>query len=120
MADIYRTRYWLLGKCNQLPPCLAIVHFDTCVNAGTGQAAKILQRTVGVKDDGAIGQGTFNAVAAVYAKDGDKKTAIRYMEGRRDFYNKLVISKPDLQKFLKGWINRVDTLEKYINDRTGS
>ena len=84
-TDIYRTRYWLLGKCNRLPTCLAMAHFDTCVNAGIGQAAKIMQRTVEVKDDGIIGEGTFKAVAAVFIKAGDKKMAMNYLERRRDF-----------------------------------
>ena len=116
-ADIYRTQYWLAGKCDKLPPNTALVHFDTCVNSGIGQSSKILQRTVGVKDDGIIGPGTLSAVASKVNKEGDKPVAKTFLTGRRDFYNKLVVSKPPLQKFLKGWLNRVNTLEKYIDDR---
>ena len=117
VSDIYRTRYWLEGKCDKVPPCIAISHFDTCVNTGTGQSAKILQRVVGVKDDGAIGSGTLGKVTEVVGKEGDLVVAKRFLSKRRDFYNNLAQQKSHLQKFLKGWLNRVDTLEKYINDR---
>ena len=117
VSDIYRTMYWLEGKCDKLPAYLSIVHFDTSVNAGIRQAAKLLQRTVGAKDDGVIGSGTLGKVTEKVTISGDLATALIYLGKRRDFYKNLVAQKPALQKFLKGWMNRVDTLEKYLNDR---
>jgi lysozyme family protein len=118
VADIYRKSYWIEGKCDKVGAVrLAIVHFDACVNAGIKQAAKLLQRTVGATDDGAIGSGTLSKVAAKIEKDGDLATAKECLNKRRDFYNSLVKQKPVLQKFLKGWLNRVATLEKYVTDR---
>jgi len=117
VSSIYRKSYWLVGNCDKLTPCLSIAHFDTCVNAGTNQAAKILQRTVGAKDDGSIGSGTLKKLASKLSTTLDLVVAQEYLVKRRAFYNSLVQQKPDLQKFLKGWLNRVDALEKYLKDR---
>jgi len=116
-AEIYRENYWLKGKCDKLSPNTGIAHFDTCVNTGISQASKILQRTVGAGADGVIGSGTLKMVKTAVTKEGDKAIALRYMERRRDFYRNLAQKKTTLQKFLKGWLHRVDALEKYIIKR---
>jgi lysozyme family protein len=60
--DIYARDYWEPIKGDRLPPDLALLVFDAAVNNGVGQAARWLQRTVGVKQDGNIGPRTLEAV----------------------------------------------------------
>ena len=57
---IYRQDYWLEG----IPDAIAFDLFDTAVNSGVVTAAKLLQRTVGAKEDGVIGPNTHAAMAA--------------------------------------------------------
>lgn len=61
VAVIYRERYWQPPKCGEMPPALGFVTFDTAVNMGPSTAAKLLQRTVGVADDGKVGPITLAA-----------------------------------------------------------
>src|SRR5690625_3510700 len=58
---IYLERYWRPARCADLPPRLRLPHFDCGVNCGVAQAAKILQRALGVADDGIIWQLTLRA-----------------------------------------------------------
>ena len=62
LADIYRKRYWDTCRCSDLPDGLDLVVFDTAVNTGPAQAARLLQRIVGVPADGGIGPKTIAAV----------------------------------------------------------
>ena len=54
--EIYYNDYWLKAKCDQLPTKLAMFHFDTAVNMGITAANKMLQKAIGVKADGIIGE----------------------------------------------------------------
>ena len=102
ITDLYRTLYWNVAKCNVLPDGVDTIHFDMAVNAGPGQAAKLLQRAIGVTDDGIIGPET---IAKVNGLD-PRKVIGNYVEKRTDFYVDLVVRDVTQLKFLKGWIRR--------------
>lgn len=59
---IYRAKYWDFCKCDQLPEALALILMDSAVNQGPAAAVRMLQRTVGVREDGVIGQETISAI----------------------------------------------------------
>jgi len=61
---IYRAKYWNAMACDDLPVGVDYAVFDYGVNSGIGRAAKVLQRIVGVADDGRIGARTLAAVRA--------------------------------------------------------
>src|SRR5262245_60459519 len=52
---IYKTKYWDALCCNDLPSGVDYAVFDYGVNSGVNRAAKMLQRLVGVSEDGTIG-----------------------------------------------------------------
>lgn len=105
----YKKQYWDKCHCDELPTGLDYAVFDFAVNAGPGRAAKFLQRAVGVVDDGAIGPGTMKAVAAA-----DPKHALEQFSAAKEaFYKGLVDRDPSQQKFIKGWLARVDSVEKF-------
>lgn len=56
--QIYLDRYWIANKCHRMDGQMAVLFFDMCVNPGSGRATKILQTSIGVTDDGVIGQVT--------------------------------------------------------------
>lgn len=60
--DIYYEDFWLRLKGDAFHPALTYQLFDTAVNSGPGNAIRILQRAVGVADDGRIGPITIDNV----------------------------------------------------------
>ena len=104
----YKKMYWDKVHGDELPAGLDYAVFDFAVNAGPGRAAKFLQQAVGVNADGAIGPGTMKAVA-----DANPKQALeQFSAAKTAFYKGLVDRNPDQQKFIKGWLARVDSVEK--------
>ncbi|CBA16246.1 N-acetylmuramidase [Xanthomonas albilineans] len=108
---IYKTCYWdaVHGDAIALQP-LADIVFDFYVNAGNN-AIKLLQRVLNEQqsalqliDDGKLGPATLKAVIAADQPD----LYMRYKQGRRDYYQRLVAARPTLGKFLKGWLARVE------------
>ena len=97
-ADIYRRQYWDAVKADQLPEAIRYDVFDAAVNSGVGQAAKWLQRALGVKDDGVIGAQT--VAAALMA--GPTLPA-RYNGTRLQFMTDLA----GWSSFGKGWARRI-------------
>ena len=77
--EIYHTDYWLKNRCDQLPLPLAVMHFDTCVNEGGGEGAKLLQEAVGVTVDGYIGSKTLAAAQAANQADAVTEYAAHRM-----------------------------------------
>ncbi len=81
---IYRRDYWDACRCYLLPWPWSLYVFDAAVNQGVKTAIKVLQRTVGVTDDGIIGPKTMAAVLRA-----DEDLALRYMVARLMRYEAL-------------------------------
>ena len=62
----------------------------------------MLQRSAEVKDDGIIGPLTIQAARYICLNV--------YAEQRINYYAGIVIKDPSQAKFLKGWLNRVNTI----------
>lgn len=104
LQAIYKKGYWDKISADSLPAGVDIVVFDMAVNGGPGRAAKLLQKAVGVNPDGGIGPMTLAAVASQPAAD----TIVAFSNARREFYRSL----PTFETFGKGWLRRVDEVEK--------
>ena len=87
------------------------------VNAGTGSAVKILQKAINkvydvtIATDGVIGNITFT-----YANNKSKLNELvnEFINQRRLYYQNLVKRKLTNQKFLKGWLNRVNIITEFV------
>lgn len=100
VRDIYLSRYWRPARCPDLPPSLALMHFDTAVNQGVTGAARMLQQALGVDVDGEIGPITLGA-----AHTRPMRSTIEvYAEIRRRRYRALA----HFWRFGRGWLRRVD------------
>jgi hypothetical protein len=77
---------WINDGCEHLPYPIDWLFFDACVNTGIGRASTFL-------------------------KDS-KRDPKKFQEERIAFYNRLAQAKPNLSKFLKGWVSRVEDLSK--------
>ena len=107
VKPFYKSMYWDKVKGDDLPVGVDYVVFDFAVNAGTGRAAKFLQRAVGAVDDGVIGSGTLGLVA----KTDPAKLLGNFVDQKHRFYFSLAATNPSQQKFLKGWLARVDHVQ---------
>lgn len=97
--QLYKRDFWDKVKGDQLPAALAFHVFDMAVNSGVSRGAKILQKTVGVNQDGLIGPATLRAVNAMNTHDA----ILIYNAYRLTFYTSL----STFGTFGKGWTNRV-------------
>lgn len=105
--QIYK-HYWdMVAESLSAYPGLALQVFDVTVNSGRRVAVELLQRAVGVDDDGEVGPVTMKALtSACSTEEGERLVAISYRNNRIGFYHGL--NKP---QFLRGWINRANRVE---------
>jgi lysozyme family protein len=106
VKPFYKKMYWDKVHGDDLPKGLDYLAFDFAVNAGTGQAAKFIQRAVGATADGAIGPATL----ALVTKTDPRTLILGFTNQKEMFYKDLAERKPDLNKFLKGWLVRTSTV----------
>ena len=86
-SELYKRDYWDVMHCSDHDPRMACVVFDTCVNCGIARCAIWLE-----------GEATPEGLIA----------------HRKHHYQDLAKRKPLMAKYLKGWMNRVAALEKFI------
>lgn len=98
---IYYDEYWLRNRCDTLSLALSVAYFDTCVNLGGGRAWGLLV-------DSRASQSVDDLAAASLL-----------LNERRDFYLELVKKKPLLEKFIRGWLSRVEQLRDYCEGIVG-
>jgi lysozyme family protein len=100
--EIYRKRYWAPVYGDLLPAVVRYAVFDAAVNSGVGQAARWLQRAVGVADDGRIGPVTLRAVSQA---NPDK--LLRSMLAQRLLF---MTNLTGWDSFGRGWVRRIASL----------
>lgn len=101
ITTIYHDEYWE-PYCDEFPVGADYLYFDMAVNAGPHRAAVLLQRALGVADDGRIGPITKLAVS----KADPKQLITDYTDSKRAFY--ISLHQP---KFIKGWLNRCNHVQ---------
>lgn len=117
-ASLFRWQMWDALKLDLIPLRPAVVLYDAAVNSGPSQSVKLAQRgynrcvTYGqpLVADGVMGPATR---AAMQQADTDKYLTAM-LDEREKFFQTIVNNKPSQQVFLKGWINRVDDLRRYV------
>jgi len=101
--EFYKSEQWdkFMGDKITSQP-VATYFYDFYVNA-KGNAAKCLQRLVGVTADGCIGSGS---VGAINAYSGDLLSDLH--DARVKYYNAIGVGSN--AKFLDGWLNRANEM----------
>jgi type VI secretion system secreted protein VgrG len=107
-AEIYRKYFWDRYGYEQIQDQrLAGKIFDMTVNMGPHQSHLNVQRALqslgkAVQADGAMGPKSFEALGQV-----DPNVALKAIcDTQAGFYIRLVEHKPDMRKFLAGWLKR--------------
>lgn len=96
---IYRRDYWNKLGMDSLPPEVVYSLFDCAVNSGISQACKLLQRAVGAREDGVIGQVTIAQAKSI----SPLQLVVRLNATRLQFMTEL----KGWESFGKGWARRV-------------
>ncbi len=109
---IYRKRYWEpKGFCKVVNDKVGLMIYDwTITSGGAGKEVQKLltnefKQDVGIID-GAIGSKTIQAVNNV---ENQKLLLERIAAIRREYYHMLVRNRPKNSKYIKGWLNRVES-----------
>lgn len=105
LQEIYRAQYWDQIRGDDLPSGVDFVVFDGAVNSGPSQSTKWLQRALGIKADGNIGEST---VAAALAADPAR--LVNAVCDRRMAFLKALKTWP---VFGKGWGSRVADVRRW-------
>jgi lysozyme family protein len=101
---LYKRDYWDKVHGDQLPSGLNHLVFDCAVNQGVTNAIKLLQKSLGVAQDGICGKDTLSAAQKRYSKElcaifmADR--ALRYM------------GTAQADHFLRGWLKRLFVVMK--------
>ncbi len=96
VSTIYHDEYWD-PWCDRFPTGIDYLYFDMAVNAGPHRAAVLLQRALGVNDDGRIGPITRTAIKLT----NPSLLIERYTAAKKAFY--IGLHQP---RFTRGWLNR--------------
>jgi lysozyme family protein len=97
----YKKNYWdkirLDEVCND---SIAGFVFDWYVNSGNS-GIKSLQRALGLQDDGIVGAKTIHAI--------NNTDMAMLKTARTNFFKSIARTNPSQERFLKGWLNRVNS-----------
>lgn len=102
---VYKIRYWDMLDGDFIgTDAVAAVLLSFAVNGGIRISVKTLQSVLGITEDGQIGPQT---IAELNSKDAE--TVVKLFKSEwEDFYRRIVLLNPEKEKFLAGWLNRVN------------
>ena len=102
--DVVKTMFWDLWQADQINnQSIANILVDWVFNSGYW-GIKIPQRILHLSEDGIVGSHTLYAINAV----NQKVLFQDIKQAREQFYWDIAKNKPDQNKFIKGWLNRLN------------
>jgi len=97
--DIYRVEWWDRFDFDRYRDALAYQMFDAAINNGIGRANQMLQRALGVDDDGVIGEITMKAYRSCNRHD----IVLRFLAERIEYF----ANAKSWISYSEGWMRRV-------------
>jgi len=117
VVAIYKVRYWDACGLDQIESDkIALCIFDQAVNRGVKPAVKQAQMVgedlseIALLIDGVLGPRSANAINVV----NPTSFCMAYIDASREYYRRLAARVPRQKTFLKGWLNRMDALQKAV------
>lgn len=105
---LYKRDFWDRVTGDHLHNAVVYQLFDAAINHGIGNAIRILQRALGVADDGDMGPVTYDAIQAMGVDD----ILHHFNAYRLKFYRKL----STFNRYGSGWVDRVANNMLYAAD----
>lgn len=99
--ELYRKAFWIGSLASNIMHDAAFNLYLLSIHSGNKQAVLILQRAIGVKDDGVVGPNTLNAISNVSESLLIEALCYRTL----DFY--VIISPKTQYRYIQGWRNRL-------------
>jgi lysozyme family protein len=110
VRKFYYENFWVPLKCDSLPAPIAIFLFDSAVGSGHVLPTRWLQRAIGAKDDGIVGNETIQK-----AQQAPPQAVVDSMLRRRMLlYDNIVRNDSKQYAFLAGWLRRTMNLTSLI------
>lgn len=118
VIEIYDSKYYQPIKADSIDSDMIRTHlYDMGVNAGTGAAVKLLQKSINkvygisIATDGVIGN-----ITLTYTNNKAKLNELvnEFINQRSIYYQELADRKPTNKKFLQGWLNRVEITTNFV------
>jgi lysozyme family protein len=106
-AAIYREHFWDRVIGERLPPAVAMAVFDFAVNCGVPSASRRLQRAIGAKADGRIGEKTIAAAWKI-----DPMASVADLTARRC---KKYAETKQVKIYGLGWMRRAASVHQNAN-----
>lgn len=135
--DIYYESFWRKAGCDtieQYDGALAYQVFDVAVNMGVFVAVRYLQQALNTSnvtlydnqgqrmaklvEDGKMGPGTRQAIVSYFEQCGNEGTPYllyEHLSLQEKRYHNIVARNPSQKVFLKGWLNRIASKQKYYD-----
>lgn len=110
VVAIYKDQYWDKVMGDALPTGLDYSLYDFAINSGPSRAVKFIQRLVGVKEDGVMGNVT---LGAILAKNDIEQLIIDLNFARWAWLKRL----RHYKTFGKGWTRRVMGEQEGVQER---
>lgn len=107
---IYKDQYWDKVWGDDLPDGLDYALYDFAINSGPSRAVKFIQKIVGVKEDGVMGNITYNAIIS---KNNVEQLIIDLCYARWNWLKRL----RHWNTFGRGWTRRVMGEEEGVQER---
>lgn len=106
-CDILKTMYWDTCKADFIESqSVANAIVDWAWNSGTGTAVKEVQKVLGVKADGIVGNITLSAINS----QSPLPLFGKIQQARLAYLERICKARPANNKFMRGWCNRVNSL----------
>ena len=105
-SALYYRDYWKHYHADRLPDDIAQAFMDIGINQGMPTAVTNLQKAIGIKPGTIIGDQTINAL-----KNQDNIQVLdKFKNFSRQRYKHIITQNPKLQKYQKGWNNRLNKI----------
>lgn len=106
-TSILKEMYWDACKADFIESqSVANAIVDWAWNSGTATAVKEIQKVLGVKSDGVIGNITLSAINS----HSPLPLFGLIQQTRKDYIDRICKARPVNQKYRKGWMNRINSL----------
>lgn len=111
VVEIYHDGFWVPSEAQRInDPIVAAKYFDLCVNIGIAKGCELLQLACGdvghpTMVDGIPGTNTIASANACNAES----LLIALKERAIEYYRDLANRKPQMEKFLRGWLARAES-----------
>lgn len=106
-TSILKEMYWDACKADFIESqSVANAIVDWAWNSGTTTAVKEIQKVLGVKSDGVIGNITLSAINS----HSPLPLFGLIQQTRKDYIDRICKARPANEKYRKGWMNRINSL----------